>query len=162
MSRLATAALAALFGFAAISTSTTTASADWKGPPQGYHNQSHGNGGWKPGPGVGFAAGALVGLGVGAIVATPRPYYPPVRPYYPPVRAYYPPVRAYYYPPPPVYYPPPPVVYRAPPPPVYYYPATAWNQAHVDWCNATYRSYNPATDAFIGYDGYPHRCVAPY
>ncbi len=151
MSKLATAALAALIGVASISASMTTASADWKGPPRGYH-KSHGNGGWKPGPGVGFAAGALVGLGVGAIVATPRPYYPPARAYYPPVRPHYPPVRAYY-PPPAVYY---------PPPPVYTYPATAWNQAHVDYCRATYRSYNVATDTFMGYDGYPHRCISPY
>ena len=155
MSKLATAALAALIGVASISASMTTASADWKGQPRGYHKY-HSDGGWKAGPGVGFAAGALVGLGVGAIVATPRPYYPPVRPYYPPVRPYA------YYAPAPVYYPPPPVVYRAPPPPVYYYAATAWNQAHVDWCSATYRSYNPATDTFTGYDGYPHRCVGPY
>lgn len=143
MSKLVTAALAALIGVAAISAPITTASADWKGPP---HSYKHGHGGgWKPGPGVGFAAGAIVGLGVGALVAPPRPYYVPVQPYYPPA---------------PVYYPPPPVVYPAPPPPAYYQ-VSSW-QAHVDYCRARYRSYNVATDTFTGYDGYQHRCVSPY
>jgi hypothetical protein len=43
----------------------------------------------------------------------------------------------------------------------------AWRQpapaeAHVAWCAARYRSYNPATDTFVGFDGFAHRCAAPY
>jgi hypothetical protein len=56
-------------------------------------------------PGVAVAAGIL-GLGVGAAIASDHPHYH--RPYY-------------YAPPPPVYYAPPPAVYYAPPPPPPYY-----------------------------------------
>ncbi len=34
--------------------------------------------------------------------------------------------------------------------------------AHVRWCLNRYRSYNPRTDTFLGYDGYRHRCRGPY
>lgn len=34
--------------------------------------------------------------------------------------------------------------------------------AHVDWCLNRYRSYDPASDTFLGYDGYRHRCNSPY
>ena len=75
----------------ALAASPLTAQAYW-----------HGGGGcWNCGGGGGnFAAGALLGLGVGAVIAS-RPHY--------------------YAPPPPVYYAPPPVYYT--PPPVAYYPA---------------------------------------
>jgi hypothetical protein len=33
---------------------------------------------------------------------------------------------------------------------------------HEAWCQAHYRSYNPATDSYVGYDGLAHRCVSPY
>ena len=33
--------------------------------------------------------------------------------------------------------------------------------SHVAWCEATYRSYNPATDTFVGNDGYAHACISP-
>ncbi len=33
---------------------------------------------------------------------------------------------------------------------------------HVQWCLNRYRSYNPRTDTFRGYDGLDHRCVSPY
>lgn len=33
---------------------------------------------------------------------------------------------------------------------------------HVAWCLRRYRSYNPRTDTFRGYDGYDHRCISPY
>ncbi|WP_137177510.1 DUF3300 domain-containing protein [Roseomonas sp. AR75] len=57
-------------------------------------------------PGAGLALGAIVGLGIGAAIAS-QPYYAPP-------------------PPPPVYYaPPPPPVYYAPPPAVVY-PAPGW------------------------------------
>jgi hypothetical protein len=34
--------------------------------------------------------------------------------------------------------------------------------AHVQWCLNRYRSYDPSTDTYMGYDGYRHRCRAPY
>ncbi len=34
--------------------------------------------------------------------------------------------------------------------------------AHVQWCLSRYRSYDPRSDTFMGYDGYRHRCRAPY
>ena len=33
---------------------------------------------------------------------------------------------------------------------------------HVQYCLSRYRSYDPATDSFIGYDGFRHPCVGPY
>ena len=33
---------------------------------------------------------------------------------------------------------------------------------HVAWCQGRYRSYNPRTDTYTGYDGLQHRCNAPY
>ncbi len=34
--------------------------------------------------------------------------------------------------------------------------------AHVQWCLNRYRSYNPRTDQFLGYDGQYHYCDSPY
>ena len=34
--------------------------------------------------------------------------------------------------------------------------------SHVQWCLNRYRSYDPASDTFLGYDGYRHRCNSPY
>jgi BA14K-like protein len=33
---------------------------------------------------------------------------------------------------------------------------------HVQWCEQHYRSYNPNSDTFFGYDGQYHYCVSPY
>jgi hypothetical protein len=33
---------------------------------------------------------------------------------------------------------------------------------HVQWCLNRYRSYNPRTNTYMGYDGYRHRCNSPY
>ncbi len=92
-----------------------TAHADWRGghgygPHYGY--PYHG-GGYHGGGGVGVVAGALLGLGVGAVIA--GALAPPV-----------------YVAPPPVVYAPPPVMYAAPPvmyapaPRVVYAPAPAY------------------------------------
>jgi hypothetical protein len=102
---------------------------------------------WRPGPsaGVGFAAGAALGLGAGLLIARPPPP-PPV-----------------YYAAPPVYYPAPsPVVYYPTPPPPRVYYGRGWTEAHIEWCINRYRSYNPATNTFTGYDGLQHECVGPY
>ena len=34
--------------------------------------------------------------------------------------------------------------------------------AHVQWCLNRYRSYDPRSDSFLGYDGLRHRCRSPY
>jgi|GEM_PF-1070068 hypothetical protein len=34
--------------------------------------------------------------------------------------------------------------------------------AHVDWCFDRYRSYNPRSDTFTGFDGVVRRCRSPY
>jgi hypothetical protein len=39
--------------------------------------------------------------------------------------------------------------------------AAAATSSHVAWCEQSYRTYDPATDSFIGFDGYAHRCVSP-
>lgn len=33
---------------------------------------------------------------------------------------------------------------------------------HVQWCHNRFRSYNAATDSYLGYDGRYHRCNSPY
>lgn len=43
-----------------------------------------------------------------------------------------------------------------------YYDAAPRHSAHVEWCLRRYRSYNPRTDTFRGYDGLDHRCRSPY
>ena len=155
MNKLATAALAALIGAAPILATATSASADSRqsyrnGKPvhsrqQNYYNNGNGNNNWQ-GVGVGLAAGAALGLGAGLLITRPPP--PPV--YYAPA----PPPVVYYRAPAPVYYAP------RPPPPVYY--DRSWTEAHIEWCLDRYRSYNPATNTFIGYDGYERVCRGPY
>ena len=67
-------------------------------PAQAQWRRGWGHGGWGPGPGA-VVGGALLGLGVGTLLAAPY-YRPPV-----------------VYAPPPAYYPPPPYAYA---PPAYY------------------------------------------
>jgi len=48
----------------------------------------------------------------------------------------------------------------APPPPAYY-PAPAPVYGGGDWlayCSSKYRSFDPATGTYLGYDGYRHPC----
>ena len=84
------------------SVAVTPAEAQWRGG-YGYH---YGHRGFGPGAIVG---GALLGLGVGALLAAP--YVVP------------PPPRVVYAPPPPAYYYPPPYAYA---PPAYYAPYRAY------------------------------------
>lgn len=55
----------------------------------------------------------------------------------------------------------------------WYYPRRWWGytprkryyrpgRRHVRWCLNRYRSYNPRTDQFLGYDGYYHYCRSPW
>jgi hypothetical protein len=85
--------------------------------------------GWG-GVGAGIVAGAIIG---GAIASSPYYGYGP----YP-----------YYAPPPPVVYGPPPAVYGGAP--------VAGDAAA--YCAQRYRSYDPATGTFLGYDGVRHPC----
>ncbi len=73
-----------------------------------------------------------------------------------------PPPRGWEYPPhnrryPPRYYDPRYHNPRYAPPPRY-----RRSNAHVRWCLNRYRSYNPRTDQYLGYDGYYHYCRSPY
>lgn len=94
------------------------ARADWHGwhvwRGGGWHGGWHG-GHWNYwGPGA-VVAGALAGIGVGALVAGAVAPPPPV--YYPPPPAYYAPPPGYYAPPPAAYAPPPayaPPAYQSP------------------------------------------------
>jgi hypothetical protein len=36
--------------------------------------------------------------------------------------------------------------------------AESSHRDHVDACFAAYRSYDPRSDTYLGYDGYRHRC----
>jgi hypothetical protein len=42
-----------------------------------------------------------------------------------------------------------------------YYGYSAGNP-HVRWCLNHYRSYDPRSDTFVGFDGYRHRCNSPF
>ena len=44
----------------------------------------------------------------------------------------------------------------------YYAYSGGYSNSHVRWCLNRYRSYNPRTDTFLGYDGYRRRCRSPY
>lgn len=82
--------------------------------------------------GAGIVAGALLGAGI----AASRPYYGPGPYYYGP---------AYYGPP--VVYGPPRAVYGAP----------VYDDA-VAYCMRRFKSYDPASGTYLGYDGYRHPC----
>ena len=94
--------------------------------------------GWG-GVGAGLVAGAIIG---GALAA---PYYGGYGYGYP---------APYYAPPPPAYYGPPPAVYGGPAPG---YGAPVAGDA-VAYCSQRYRSYDPASGTFLGYDGLRHPC----
>ena len=81
----------------------------------------------------GIAAGAIIG---GAIANSNRGYYAPG---YAPAPSYYAPA--------PGYYAPPPAAYGAPPP-----------GDAVGYCMSRFRSYNPNTGTYVGYDGMERPC----
>jgi hypothetical protein len=87
---------------------------------------------WRGGFGWGFGAGLLGGAIIGGALAAPyyygRPYYYGA-PYYPPA-AYGP----------------------------GYYPGPAYGGDGAGYCAQRYRSYDPASGTFLGYDGVRHPC----
>ena len=104
------------------------------GPRYVQQNNYYGGyrGGYRGGNGGSNLAAGLLGFGVGAIVGsalTPREVY---------------------------------VVPPPPPPQVYYTPASygppAWTPDWYTYCYSRYRSFNPNSGTFIGYDGYEHFC----
>ena len=52
--------------------------------------------------------------------------------------------------------------YVAPPPPAYYGPVSygppPWTPDWYAYCASRYRSFDPGTGYFMGYDGFPHFC----
>lgn len=119
---------AAAFALAAGTVLATAAPAS--AAPWGWH---HGGWGWGPGA----IAGGIIG---GAVAAATSPHWAPGYYGYGPGYAYGP---AYAYAPGPAY------DYVAPPAP---------GGGNVAWCEAHYRSYNPSTGMFLGYDGHYHPC----
>jgi hypothetical protein len=102
--------------------------------------RGHGRGGWGGGhyyyhdhDGIGALGAGLLGFGVGAIVGSALT-----------------PQQVYVAPPPP------------PPPPAAYSPASygppPWTPDWYSYCYSLYRSFNPRTGTYLGYDGYEHFC----
>lgn len=88
-------------------------------------------------------AGAAAGLILGGLIASQGSRGPYYGGYYAPGPAYYDPGPAYYYAPAPTYY--------APPPPRYYGDPIAY-------CMSRFRSYDPYSMTYMGYDGRRHPC----
>lgn len=42
------------------------------------------------------------------------------------------------------------------------YGTPSYGGGHVEWCYNRFRSYDAASDTYLGYDGYRHRCNSPY
>jgi len=108
---------------------TAVATASPASAAWGWHSGWHG--GWHGGWGwPGAVAAGVIG---GAVAAATSPLWAPN--YY----DYYP---GYAYEP----------YYAAPP------AAVVAGGGNVTWCEAHYRSYNPATGMYLGYDGLHHPC----
>jgi hypothetical protein len=95
-----------------------------------YYNNYNNNGAAVATGIIGFAAGAIVG----SALSGPR-YYAP---------------QPYAYQPRPVY--------NYQPAPVYYGPPAPWTAQWYSYCGSKYRSFNPSTGYFLGYDGRYHFC----
>jgi hypothetical protein len=91
---------------------------------------------------LGLAAGAIIGGAIADSRANQRVYIDPPAPRY--------------VAPPPVYYPPAPTYSR----PVVYHSYEPWTGAWYDYCSDRYRSFNPNTGTYRGYDGREHFCTA--
>jgi hypothetical protein len=153
MNRLAKAFVLAVASLATVFATASTASADHRG-----WRHHHGSNGDALAAGViGLAAGAIIGGAIAESRANDRVYYvdpPRYRPnYYEQRPVYYPPAPRYYEPAP---------VYRAPrySRPVVYGGYEPWSRGWYDYCSSRYRSFNPSTGTYRGYDGRDHFCTA--
>lgn len=107
---------------------------DWHHRSYNHHHRGGGGNALAAGA-LGLAAGAVIG---GAL-AQPAPVY---RPRY--------------------YEPAPRVIYREPAP-VYYRGAyEPWTQEWYRACNARYRTFDPGSGTYMGYDGVRHFCELNY
>ncbi|WP_411032894.1 BA14K family protein [Shinella sp. BYT-45] len=106
----------------------------WRGDGYRHHRRHRGDRDALIGGALGLATGMIIG---GAIASQPR--YDERRVYVEP--EYYPePERRVIYRPAPSYEP--------------------WTQSWYEYCSRRYRSFNPDTGTFVGYDGREHFCVA--
>jgi hypothetical protein len=142
-------ARAFVLSVAALSTVFVSVSAANAGH-RGWRHHHHDNGDAVALGVLGLAAGAIIG---GAIVDSNNNYNRRV--YIDPPRTYYPPQ--------PTYYPAP--TYVAPPPRPYY-PRNVgyggyepWSPGWYQYCESRYRSFDPSTGTFRGYDGREHFCT---
>ncbi|MGU3575815.1 BA14K family protein [Brucellaceae bacterium C25G] len=165
-------AILGLAAAAAVAAPISTASADsWRGNG-GWHGGRHdgwngGRGNWrgdrndwnrhrpnydrprKRDRSDAIAAG-VIGLAAGAIIAgaLSQPSAPNYAPPPPQPRVYYPPQQTYN-------------AYPSAPAPVQYRGgAQPWSQAWYNYCSQKFRSFNPKTGTYRGYDGANHFCVA--
>lgn len=133
---------------AAVAASTLTALAPADAGDRWHHRRDNGD--------EVLAAGVL-GLAVGAIAGTALADSPPYRPIYEePI--YDEPLYEE-----PLYARPRPVVVRPRPARPYYTEIRGlepWSQEWFRWCGDTYRSFDPDTGTYVGYDGREHFCVA--
>ena len=144
MNRFAKTTILAVASLAAIAAPLASASADSWGRPGwdrggdwGRHHH-RGNGDAVAAGVIGLAAGALIG----SALSQPQPTYVQPAPIYDAP------------PPPPAYYP-------APPPPrqVTYYRQAGfepWSRSWYNYCSDRYRSFNPNTGTYRGYDVRDH------
>ena len=104
--------------------------------PRRHHRDNNGRDAVIGGA-LGLATGVIIG---GALASQPRYSEPRY-------------VEPDYYP-----EPEPRVIYRRQP--VYTPSYEPWTQSWFDYCSQRYRSFNPRTGTFVGYDGLEHFCVA--
>ena len=145
MNRFAKTTILAVASLAAIAAPLASASADSWG-----RHRHHGSGDAVAAGVIGLAAGALIG----SALSQPQPTYVQPEPIYDAPPAYYPAPRAYY---------PAPRAYYAPPRQVTYYRQGGfepWSRSWYNYCSDRYRSFNPNTGTYRGYDGRGHFCTA--
>lgn len=154
MKKLAKAFVLAAASLASVVATASTASADHRG----WRHHHSDNGDALAAGVIGLAAGAIIGGALADSRANQRVYIDPPRPAY---RPYYGHRPTYYRPAPRYYEPAPvynrPVVYERP---VVYGGYEPWSRGWYDYCSTRYRSFNPSTGTFRGYDGRDHFCTA--
>ena len=115
---------------------------------RGWRHHHHDNGDAIALGVLGLATGAIIGGALAdsnnnynrrVYVDPPYDYYQPRPTYYPPAPTYVAPPRQYY-------------------PRHVGYGVEPWTAAWYDYCESRYRSFNPTTGTFRGYDGREHFC----